>query len=85
MTATELLCRINRVGAYGYDAGRELIIDAGGELVAIRRGLNGAAIETWRVRFPDRDVLLTWGLGGVRDPRFGTLPEEWRIVQDKVR
>jgi hypothetical protein len=84
VTPGELLSRINRIGASGYEDGRELILNAGGELISLRRGLNGTAVETWRVRFPDRDVLLTWGLGGVRDPRCGELPEEWRVVQDRA-
>jgi hypothetical protein len=62
----------------GYARGVALIESHGGELVSLRRGVNGAAIETWRVRFPDRDILLTWGLGGVV-----VRADEWRVVHDK--
>jgi hypothetical protein len=68
----------------GHQAGVGWIARHNGELVSSRSKPNGGTIETYRVRFPDRDVLCTWGQGGVVDPNHGQMPDEWRIVQDKA-
>ena len=79
----DFLCGLRGPEHSGYESGVVWIERHGGELVSTRQSTVGTTIETWRVRFPDRDLLLTWGLGGVKDTRSGvTFPDEWRVVHD---
>jgi hypothetical protein len=67
-----------------YAAGVAWIGRHHGELVASRPATNGGTIETYRLRFPDRDLLVTWGRGAAFDRRSGPLPEGWQVVHDRA-
>lgn len=81
-TVREFVAGIKGYEHSGFAAGVRWIEAHGGVRVADRRNTAGGPLVTYRVRLAGRDVLATWGLGGVRDPRLGTLPDEWRIVID---
>jgi hypothetical protein len=69
MTATDtgrerllrFLQMVNVTPHNGYEGGVAWIEQHGGECLSTRRGIDGRLIETWRVKFPDRWVLLTYG------------------------
>ena len=69
----------------GYQRGVGWIARHNGELVSSKAATNGSTIETYRVRFPDRDLLVTWGRSPASDQRSGQLPPAWDIVHDKVK
>lgn len=82
-TANEFLCGLKGFEHSGLENGTEWIKLHGGRKVGERTGRRGV-IQTWLVSNPgwNRDLLLTWGLGGVKLATGLELPDEWRVVMD---
>lgn len=51
-----------------YESGKQLAQSQGGKQVRATTGIDGSPIETWRLSFPEGDVLLTYGQYGKNKP-----------------
>jgi hypothetical protein len=69
---------------HDYDAGKQHLLDHGGELVGSRRGMDGTQIETYRVRAKDKDVLATWGQSPVKMASGHELPRQWQFISNSA-
>lgn len=68
----------------GWFAGVKWIELHNGVMVSTKPGFHDGNITTYRVRFPDADILITWGHCWYAPASGVTLPE-WRFVVDRKK